>query len=431
MIYRSRTRAAWAHSPSYRLPTEESHVNTTTASRAFLSGTWIRVALMMFLVASASGIAGAEQGMYFAKKHYEPKPLPTFEATRGKLPAPIFEEDPSYVKCYWKAWELAFRNFHEPAPGSGFVSPFIDAAFNQNIFLWDTCFMTMFCNYAHPYVPGIGSLDNFYARQHEDGEICREINRTTGRDFEQWVNAKNEPLFSRWGYTRGHGAEARQRGLSGPAGPDAQSEADARRPESPDLRLGRAGELPPDRRQGQAAPGLRASDPVLRRPPEVPPPGQRPLPDRLGQHGQLPAQPLPGTGRHRDRYLLRDGPLRPTPRADRHDSGKGISRRTVPPGRRGACHAHQSADVGRAAKVLLRPDRRRASGPRSRPSPPSGPCWPTWLRSPRPRPSRRNSGIPRPSTRLTACPRWRPTSPASIPKAATGKARSGRRPTRW
>ncbi len=65
-------------------------------------------------------------------------------------------------------------------PGSGFVSPFIDAAFNQNIFLWDTCFMTMFCNYAHPYVPGICSLDNFYAKQHADGEICREINRTTG-----------------------------------------------------------------------------------------------------------------------------------------------------------------------------------------------------------------------------------------------------------
>ena len=139
--------------------------------------------------------------MYFGKKRYEPKPLPAFEATRDKLPAPIFDEDPNYVTCYWKAWELAFKNFHEPAPSSGFVSQFIDAAFNQNIFLWDTCFMTMFCNYAHSHVPGIGSLDNFYIKQHEDGEICREINRTTGMDFEQWVNNDNEPLFSRWGYT--------------------------------------------------------------------------------------------------------------------------------------------------------------------------------------------------------------------------------------
>ena len=35
--------------------------------------------------------------------------------------------------------------------------------------------MTMFCNYAPSLIPGIGSLDNLYAKQHEDGEICREI----------------------------------------------------------------------------------------------------------------------------------------------------------------------------------------------------------------------------------------------------------------
>jgi len=143
---------------------------------------------------------GAEQGIYFARKTYEPKPLPTFEETKENLPAPIFDEDPDYVKCYWKAWELAFRNFHEPSSGSGFVSQFIDAAFNENIFLWDTCFMTMFCNIGHPHIPGICSLDNFYSKQHEDGEICREINRATGKDFHYWVNTEGEPLFSRWGY---------------------------------------------------------------------------------------------------------------------------------------------------------------------------------------------------------------------------------------
>ncbi len=147
-----------------------------------------------------SGDCSAEQGVFFARKQYIPKPLLTFDTTRDRIASPIFDEDPNYVRCYWKAWELAFRNFHEPKGGSGFVSQFIDAAFNQNIFLWDTCFMTMFCNYAHPYVPGICSLDNFYVKQHEDGEICREINRTTGKDFQPWVNTENEPLFSRWGY---------------------------------------------------------------------------------------------------------------------------------------------------------------------------------------------------------------------------------------
>jgi hypothetical protein len=140
-----------------------------------------------------------ETGKYFAKKRYIPSPLPQWQTTREQLPEPIYESRPDWIAMYWKSWELAFRNFHEPAPESGFVSQFIDAAFNANIFLWDSCFMTMFCNYAHPLVPGIGTLDNFYAKQHADGEICREIVRKTGVDFSQWVNSENRPLFSRWG----------------------------------------------------------------------------------------------------------------------------------------------------------------------------------------------------------------------------------------
>jgi hypothetical protein len=139
------------------------------------------------------------QSNYFKTIQYSATPLPAFEETRAKLPSPIFDENPLYVQMYWKTWALAFRNFHEPATNSGFVSQFIDAAFNKNIFLWDTCFMTMFCNYAHPLVPGIGSLDNFYAKQHDDGEICREINRASGNDFGPWVNLEGRDLFSDWG----------------------------------------------------------------------------------------------------------------------------------------------------------------------------------------------------------------------------------------
>ncbi len=160
------------------------------------------VTMAILLGRPALRLARAEpsQGMYFAKKQYVAKPLPTFAETKGKLPSPIFDENPLYVQMYWKTWELGFRNFYEPKPGSGFVSQFIDAAFNQNIFLWDTCFMTMFCNYGHPLVPGICSLDNFYAKQYEDGEICREINRTTGRDYVEWVNREQKDLFSRWSH---------------------------------------------------------------------------------------------------------------------------------------------------------------------------------------------------------------------------------------
>jgi glycogen debranching enzyme len=139
-------------------------------------------------------------GRYFSKKQYTVSALPNFEQLREQLPFPVFDANPLWVRTYWKAWELAFKNFHEPAPGSGFVSQFIDAAFNQNIFLWDSCFMAMFCNYAYPLVPGISTLDNFYAKQHKDGEICREIGRNSGVDFGPWTDHEHRSLFSRWGW---------------------------------------------------------------------------------------------------------------------------------------------------------------------------------------------------------------------------------------
>ncbi len=129
------------------------------------------------------------------------KPLPVFKTLRHQLPQPVYDADSVWIDLYWKSWELAFQNFYQPTEKNGFVSNFIDAAFNENIFLWDTCFMTMFCNYAYRLVPGIGSLDNFYAKQHKSGEICREISRFDGKDFFYWVNHEQLPLFSRCGWT--------------------------------------------------------------------------------------------------------------------------------------------------------------------------------------------------------------------------------------
>jgi len=126
--------------------------------------------------------------------------VPKFEQLRTALPQPILDSKPNWIAAYWKAWEFASRNFHEPSSGSGFPSRFIDAAFSDNIYFWDTAFMTMFCNIAGKLVPGIESLDNFYAKQHPDGEIAREIVRATGEDYFKWVNTERRPFFSRWGW---------------------------------------------------------------------------------------------------------------------------------------------------------------------------------------------------------------------------------------
>jgi Neutral trehalase len=144
------------------------------------------------------------RGMYFDKKTYEDSPLPSFEEVQDKLPQPIFEDRPDYLECYWYAWKVAYRNLHIPTAESGYVSNFIDAAFNKDIFLWDTAFITMFCNMANPYIPGIRSLDNFYCKQFDDGEIPREMVRDSGEDFMPWVNLERRQLHSYFHNHYGH-----------------------------------------------------------------------------------------------------------------------------------------------------------------------------------------------------------------------------------
>lgn len=139
-----------------------------------------------------------KRGIYFSKKTYLEKSIPTFNDCKEKLPSPIIEDKPEWINIYWKAWQLAFEHFKHPPEGSPFVSNFIDEAFAPNIFQWDTFFMIMFARYANHIFPAIESLDNFYCRQYENGYICREIVEATGEDFifEGSEHTINPPLFS-------------------------------------------------------------------------------------------------------------------------------------------------------------------------------------------------------------------------------------------
>ena len=84
----------------------------------------------------------AKRGVYFDKKEYDHKPLPVFEEIRDSLPDPKVGAKPEWNECYWYTVKVLFGNTHKPAEGSGYVSNFVDAAFNDDIFLWDTCFAT-------------------------------------------------------------------------------------------------------------------------------------------------------------------------------------------------------------------------------------------------------------------------------------------------
>jgi len=93
-----------------------------------------------------------------------------FDATsfrREWVPEPVFEKEPGYVDLYWKAWEQAFDHL---ASKDGIPqTPYMDEAFSDShIWIWDTCFMVLFCKYSPDHFPGVETLNNFYEAFHSD-----------------------------------------------------------------------------------------------------------------------------------------------------------------------------------------------------------------------------------------------------------------------
>ncbi len=89
---------------------------------------------------------------------------------KKKIPLPICEDVPEYDILYQRAWELAHDHIRyiEGMP----QSPYMDEAFcDTQIWIWDTCFMSLFCKYARDEFPGVESLKNFYEVLHGGGSL--------------------------------------------------------------------------------------------------------------------------------------------------------------------------------------------------------------------------------------------------------------------
>jgi len=132
------------------------------------------------------------QGQYFDKKQWDGAALPNWAAAKNLLPEPVLEGEEDAIAAYWRAWELALRSVQQPGPASGFVSNYMYMEFSDCIFAHDTAIMIMFGLYGGRVFRAVESLDNFYARQHETGEICREIKRKSGADM--WPNEFGDPM---------------------------------------------------------------------------------------------------------------------------------------------------------------------------------------------------------------------------------------------
>ena len=124
---------------------------------------------------------------------------PGFEKAREILPSPFWGGNQAAIDMYWKTWEIAFRNIKNPAQESGFISSYLDTAYNGNIFMWDSSFITMFARYGNRAYPFQQTLDNFYAKQHPDGFICREIWGHSGEDcFHRYDPTSTGPNLIPW-----------------------------------------------------------------------------------------------------------------------------------------------------------------------------------------------------------------------------------------
>lgn len=77
-------------------------------------------------------------------------------------------------EMYRRALEIARTKVRGGPEEPYFRKPFVDAAFSENIFLWDSCFIASWGKYHLDELPVTQSLDNFYELQEEDGFICRE-----------------------------------------------------------------------------------------------------------------------------------------------------------------------------------------------------------------------------------------------------------------
>lgn len=125
--------------------------------------------------------------------------LPTYDSAAELLPEPVWEGREDVVRAYRKAWQLAFGNLRKARAEAGFVSDFIDTAFNGFLFMWDSSFIVMFGKYGAAAFDFQQTLDNFYAHQHRDGFISREINELDGREqFSRDDPASTGPNILPW-----------------------------------------------------------------------------------------------------------------------------------------------------------------------------------------------------------------------------------------
>jgi hypothetical protein len=143
---------------------------------------------------------------WFDRKAYLGPAAPRFDdATKSRLPVPVMEGSEALLDLYWYCWKTFFEVwfFSPTAPDHQAVANIIGV--NSwgpwgSTMVWDTGFMLHFARYGNAAYPFITALDNCYARQHENGFICRESDAQNREVYSTYP--VNPPIFAwaEWEY---------------------------------------------------------------------------------------------------------------------------------------------------------------------------------------------------------------------------------------
>lgn len=156
----------------------------------------------------------ARENNFLTRSRRNVDPWPTFPASREHtLPVPHLPGMPAALECYWRCWEIAFSNFRRATNENGFVSDYASTMYDDALFIWDSVFITLFGRYGDRAWRFQHTLDNFYAKQHPDGGICRQLREADGSEvfsrFDPAGSGPNLLAWSEWEYYRFRGDRSR------------------------------------------------------------------------------------------------------------------------------------------------------------------------------------------------------------------------------
>jgi hypothetical protein len=136
---------------------------------------------------------------WFEAKSYLGPPMPRFEDLKNRFPVPILDGHPEVIQAYQYCWKtlLGVWYFSPEAPDHQAVANICGIKSWGpwgSTMVFDTTFILHFARYGHQAYPFVTAFDNCYARQHENGFICRETDKN---NREVYVGFPvNPPLFA-------------------------------------------------------------------------------------------------------------------------------------------------------------------------------------------------------------------------------------------